>query len=236
MVRPAPTALPTHPATAVAAAVRDAAERAGRAPRSVRLVAVSKTRTIDEVQVAAGAGVTDFGENFLQDALPKVRALEGQGIAWHFIGAVQSNKTRDIARWFQWVHTLERPRIAERLHRHRGDRRPLDVCIQVNVDAEESKAGARPEEIEGLVGVVRGLDRLRLRGLMAIPAPREDPGKMRPSFARMRALFETHRALGGDHWDTLSMGMTADYAVAIEEGSTCVRIGTAIFGPRGRMT
>ena len=232
-MRPAPAALPTHPATAVAAAVRDAAERAGRRPRSVRLVAVSKTRTIDEVQAAAGAGVTDFGENFLQDALPKVRALEGRGIVWHFIGAVQSNKTRDIARWFQWVHTLERPRIAERLHRHRGDRPPLDVCIQVNVDAEESKAGVRPEEIEGLVGVVRGLDRLRLRGLMAIPAPREDPGEMRSSFERMRALFETHGALGGDRWDTLSMGMTADYAVAIEEGSTCVRIGTAIFGPRG---
>ena len=232
MGRAAPAAPPGHPAEAVAASVRRAAVDAGRSPESVRLVAVSKTRSLDEVRTAAGAGTTDFGENFLQDALPKVRALETPGITWHFIGAIQSNKTRDIARHFQWVHTLDRPRIAERLHRHRGDLPPLDVCIQVNVDAEAGKAGVSPDGIGELVEAVHALDHLRLRGLMAIPALRDDPEETRPSFARMRELFEAHAAKGGDHWDTLSMGMTADYAIAIQEGSTCVRIGTAIFGPR----
>ena len=232
MADPAPAARSGHPAVAVAAAVREAALRAGRAARDVRLVAVSKTRSSAEVRAAADAGVTDFGENFLQDALPKVRALDDLDLVWHFVGAVQSNKTRDIARYFQWVHTLERPRIAERLHRHRVGRPPLDVCIQVNVDAESSKAGVDPREIAELVGTVRGLDRLRLRGLMAIPAPHDDPEEMRNSFSRMRELFEAHRPAGGAHWDTLSMGMTADFEVAIAEGATCVRIGTAIFGPR----
>ena len=232
MGRAAPAAPPVHPAETVATAVRRAAVDAGRSPESVRLVAVSKTRSLDEVRAATQAGITHFGENFLQDALPKVRALNTAGITWHFIGAIQSNKTRDIAGHFQWVHTLDRPRIAERLHRHRGDLPPLDVCIQVNVDAEERKAGVSPDGIGELAETVRALDRLRLRGLMAMPALRDDPEETRPSFARMRELFEAHRAMGGDHWDTLSMGMTADYAVAIQEGSTCVRIGTAIFGPR----
>ena len=233
MGRAAPAADPVHPAESVAASVARAARDAGRAPDSVRLVAVSKTRSMEEVRAAAGAGVADFGENFVQDALPKVQTLGSLGITWHFIGAIQSNKTRDIARHFQWVHTIDRPRIAERLHRHRGDLPPLDACIQVNVDAEDGKAGVAPKEIGELAETVRGLDRLRLRGLMAIPAPRDDPEETRRSFARMRELFEAHRAMGGDHWDTLSMGMTADYRIAIEEGSTCVRIGTAIFGPRG---
>ena len=234
MAGPALAARSGHPAVAVAAAVREAALRAGRAARDVRLVAVSKTRSSEEVRAAAQAGITDFGENFLQDALPKVRALDDLDLVWHFVGAIQSNKTRDIARHFQWVHTLERPRIAERLHRHRGDLPPLDVCIQVNVDAEASKAGVEPLEIGDLIRTVRGLHRLRLRGLMAIPAPREDPERMRGSFSRMRELFETHRSGGGDHWDTLSMGMTADFEVAIAAGATCVRVGTAIFGPRRR--
>ena len=232
MAGPALAARSGHPAAVVAAAVKKAALRAGRQADDVRLVAVSKTRSSGEVREAAGAEIADFGENFLQDALPKVRALDDLGLVWHFVGAIQSNKTRDIARYFQWVHTLERPRIAERLHRHRGDLPPLDVCIQVNVDAEASKAGVDPQGIPELVQTVRGLDRLRLRGLMAIPAPRDDPEEMRSSFSRMRELFEIHRSAGGDHWDTLSMGMTADFEVAIAEGATCVRIGTAIFGPR----
>ena len=224
-----------HPAESMAAAsVRRAAVDAGRAPESVLLLAVSKTRSADEVRAAARAGITDFGENFLQDAQPKVGALEELDLTWHFIGAIQSNKTRDIARLFDWVHTLDRPRIAERLHRQRGDLPPLNVCIQVNVDAEERKAGVAPEGIDELAAVVRAFDRLRLRGLMAIPAPRGHPAETRRSFARMRELFEAHRGIGGDHWDTLSMGMTADYPIAIEEGSTCVRVGTAIFGPRDR--
>ncbi len=230
MRRAAPAAPPGHPAEAVAAAVRRAAVDAGRSPEPVRLVAVSKTRSLEEVRAAARAGIRHFGENFLQDALPKVQALSG--VTWHFIGRIQSNKTRDIAGHFQWVHTLDRPRIAERLQRHRGDLPPLDVCIQVNVDAEAGKAGVSPDGVGELVEAVHALDRLRLRGLMAIPALRDDPEETRPSFARMRELFEAHAARGGDHWDTLSMGMTADYAIAIQEGSTCVRIGTAIFGPR----
>lgn len=234
MAGPALAARSGHPAAAVAAAVRKAALRAGRPAEDVRLVAVSKTRSSGEVREAASAGVTDFGENFLQDALPKVRALDDLGLVWHFVGAVQSNKTRDIARHFHWVHTLERPRIAERLHRHRAGLPPLHVCIQVNVDAEASKAGVEPPQIAGLIRTVRGLDRLRMRGLMAIPAPHDDPEEMRDSFSRMRELFEAHRSVGGDHWDTLSMGMTADFEVAIAEGATCVRIGTAIFGKRGQ--
>ncbi len=232
----APHAMAAHPAASVADEVRRAAERAGRSPDEVRLLAVSKTRSAAEVAKVAGAadaGIVHFGENYLQDALPKIHTLEGRGLVWHFIGAVQSNKTRDIARSFDWVHTLARPRIAERLQGHRAGLPALDVCIQVNVDAEPRKAGVAPDEIDELVGTVTACDRLRLRGLMVIPTPRADPRDMRGSFARTRELFEAHRSVGGAHWDTLSMGMSADFAIAIEEGSTCVRIGTAIFGPRG---
>ncbi len=233
---PASPPMVAHPAASVADEVRRAAERAGRSPDGVCLMAVSKTRSaaeVAEVAEAADAGIVDFGENYLQDALPKIRTLEGRGLVWHFIGAIQSNKTRDIARSFHWVHTLARPRIAERLQGHRDGLPPLDVCIQVNVDAEPGKAGVAPGAIGELLRTVTACDRLRLRGLMVIPAPRADPRDMRSSFARTRELFEAHRSVGGAHWDTLSMGMSADFAIAIEEGSTCVRIGTAIFGPRG---
>ncbi len=214
-------------------AIARAALRSGRSPEDVCLLAVSKTRSAEEVAAAADTGVEHFGENYLQEALPKVRALTGRDINWHFIGAVQSNKTRDIARNFQWVHTLDRKRIAKRLNSSRAGMDPLDVCIELNIDAEPQKAGIAPDAVGEFIDAVRDLTHLRLRGLMVIPAPKEDVQAMRDSFSLTRELLDRHRPAGGPHWDTLSMGMSDDFAVAIEEGATCVRIGTAIFGPRG---
>ena len=213
-------------------AIDRAASCAGRSFEDVCLLAVSKTRSTEEVAAVSDVGVRHFGENYLQEALPKLRTLAERDITWHFIGAVQSNKTRDIARNFQWVHTLDRKRIAERLNSGREGMAPLDVCIEVNVDEEPQKAGIAPDAVGELIDAVRGLTHLRLRGLMVIPAPKEDAQSMRDSFALTARLFDRHRAAGGPHWDTLSMGMSDDFAVAIEEGATCVRIGTAIFGPR----
>ncbi len=214
-------------------AIALAASRSGRSSADVCLLAVSKTRSGDEVAAAADAGIRDFGENYVQEALPKVQSLAGREITWHFIGTVQSNKTRDIARNFQWVHTLDRNRIAQRLDSGRAGLAPLDVCIEVNIDDEPQKSGIAPDAVGELIDAVRGLEHLRLRGLMVIPAPREDAQSMRDSFSLTAELFDRHRPLGGPHWDTLSMGMSGDFPVAIEEGATCVRIGTAIFGPRG---
>ena len=213
-------------------AIDRAASRSGRPSDDVCLLAVSKTRSAEEVAAVSDAGVRHFGENYLQEALPKLRTLAGRDITWHFIGAVQSNKTRDIARNFQWVHTLDRKRIAERLNSSREGMAPLDVCIEVNIDDEPQKAGTAPDAVGELVDAVRGLTHLRLRGLMVIPEPKEDVRSMRDSFALTAELFDRHRPAGGPCWDTLSMGMSDDFAVAIEEGATCVRIGTAIFGPR----
>ena len=208
------------------AALNSAIDSASRG-RHVRLLAVSKARNAEEVEAAHGAGLADFGENYLQEALPKMSALAHLPLVWHFIGAIQSNKTRDIASRFQWVHTVDRARIASRLDA--AARAAIDVCIQVNIDAEARKAGVAPEQAGALVAHVRGLPRLRLRGLMAIPNPGVDA---RGSFRRTRALFEALRPQAGPHWDTLSMGMSGDFETAIEEGATIVRIGTAIFGPR----
>ena len=206
--------------------------RAAAGRGGMRLVAVSKTRSAAEVAAVATAGVTDFGENYLQEALPKMQALAGRGLVWHFIGAIQSNKARDIARHFQWVHGVDRLGVAQRLHRARDGLAPLNVCVQVNIDGEGSKAGVAPEALGPLLEGIRELDQLRLRGLMALPAQREQAAATRPSFKRMAALFEAHRAAGGALWDTLSMGMSDDYVEAVAAGATCVRIGTAIFGPR----
>lgn len=200
--------------------------------RDVRLVAVSKTRSAAAIAAVAAAGVEDFGESYLQEALPKIRALVGHGIVWHFVGTIQSNKTRDIARHFDWVHSVDRLEIAHRLRRGRTVATPLNVCVQVNIDADANKAGVAPEALAPLIAGIRGLDGLCLRGLMAVPARRGSPAATRPSFMRMAALFEAHRVAGGAHWDTLSMGMSADYLEAVAVGATCVRIGTAIFGPR----
>lgn len=191
------------------------------------MVAVSKARNAAEIRAAYDGRQRHFGENYLQDAVPKMTALTDLDIVWHFIGAIQSNKTRDIARYFQWVHTVDRAKIANRLNA--ATERPLDVCIQVNVDAEPQKAGVSPGELPDLVARFRELPRLRLRGLMTIP--RAD-GDRRASFRRLKSLFDDLADEAGEHWDSLSMGMSDDFEIAIEEGATLVRIGTAIFGPR----
>lgn len=222
----------THSVALVRMALRRAAGRRGPRHGPVRLVAASKARDAAEIAAACRAGVTDFGENYLQEALPKICALAGRNLTWHFVGAVQSNKTRDIAHHFHWVQTVDRAEVAKRLHRHRAGMPPLNVCIQVNIDAEPAKAGVAPEGIGELAQAVRELGQLRLRGLMAMPARHDAGAASRPSFLRMAALFEAHRPADDASWDTLSMGMSGDYETAVEAGSTCVRIGTAIFGPR----
>ncbi len=211
---------------AVRAAIRTAEETARRPPGSVDLLAVSKARSAAEVRAAHGHGLRHFGENYTQEGIAKVRALADLDITWHFIGAIQSNKTRDLARHFQWIHTVDRTKVATRLNA--ASERDLDVCIQVNIDAEPQKAGVDPDELPALVACVSDLPRLKLRGLMVIP----EPGHSRDSFRRTRQLFDALAPTAGKHWDTLSMGMSNDFADAIAEGATLVRIGTAIFGPR----
>ena len=212
---------------AIDAAISLAEGRTTRPVGHVRLVAVSKARSHAEVRATYQAGQRDFGENYLQEAVRKIQALADLDIVWHFIGAIQSNKTRDIARRFQWIHTVDRARIASRLDAQAE--RPLDICIQVNLDAEPQKAGAAPQDLPPLVTHILSLPRLRLRGLMAIP---HQGGDRRASFRALRALFDRLADDAGEHWDSLSMGMSNDFETAIEEGATLVRIGTAIFGAR----
>jgi len=205
---------------------------AGRPAQSVLLVAVSKSFSPAAVREAASAGQRDFGENYLQEGLGKIRELGALGLTWHYIGPIQSNKTRAIAEHFDWVHTIERAKIAERLSQARGPERPeLQACIQVNVSGEASKSGAAPEELAGLAREVAGIARLKLRGLMAIPEPASDERVQRNRFAQLRELRDrlNHEGLV---MDTLSMGMSADLEAAIAEGATMVRVGTAIFGER----
>ncbi|MDX1442540.1 MAG: YggS family pyridoxal phosphate-dependent enzyme [Gammaproteobacteria bacterium] len=204
----------------------------GREPTGISLLAVSKTKPAELVLAALDAGQSSFGENYLQDALPKIESLDGNGIEWHFIGAIQSNKTRDIAAHFDWVQTVDRAKIIRRLDEQRGDELPpLNVLLQVNVDDESQKAGASPEEIDPLADAVAESPRLRLRGLMAIPQHSDDFETQRTSFRRLRDCFESLRERHPEI-DTLSMGMSGDMRAAIAEGSTMLRIGTAIFGPR----
>ena len=203
-----------------------------RPPGSVKVIAVSKTKPPEAVRAAAEAGQRDFGENHLQDSLSKLDALADLDLVWHFIGPVQSNKTRIIAERFDWVHSIDRAKIARRLSEQRpDDRPPLEVCIQVNVSGETSKSGAAPGEVEELVRLVGDLPRLRLRGLMTLPRPSDDLAEQRRPFRELRTALEalnTH----GFHLDTLSMGMTNDMEAAIAEGATLIRIGTAIFDAR----
>ena len=221
---------------AVRAAIAQAALEARRAPDAVTLLAVSKTFGADAVLAAARAGQTAFGENYLQEALDKIAAVKlalPQGaLAWHFIGPIQSNKTRPIAEHFDWVHTVEREKIAARLSEQRPAGLPdLNICLQVNISGEASKSGVAPADLPALAHAVAQLPRLRLRGLRAIPEPETDITLQRAAFAQLRALYEQLNA-DGLALDTLSMGMSADLRAAVLEGATIVRVGSAIFGSR----
>ncbi|MGE4406468.1 YggS family pyridoxal phosphate-dependent enzyme [Pseudomonas sp.] len=213
----------------VAARIREAAQAVARDPADVGLLAVSKTQPAAAIREAFAAGLGDFGENYLQEALDKQAELADLALTWHFIGPIQSNKTKPIAEHFAWVHSVDRLKIAQRLSDQRpAGLPPLNVCLQVNVSGEASKSGCAPEELQPLAQAVAGLPRLHLRGLMCIPAPSADPAEQHAAFARLRALRD---ALGLG-LDTLSMGMSQDLEAAIAEGATWVRIGTALFGAR----
>jgi hypothetical protein len=221
---------------AVKERIATAAHAAARSPQEVALLAVSKTFGPDAVLEAAEAGQCAFGENYLQEALDKMAAVRAARPAllleWHFIGPIQSNKTRPIAEHFDWVHSVDREKIAQRLSEQRpAHLPPLNICLQVNISGEASKSGIAPEELPELARRVAALPRLKLRGLMAIPEPEEDPERQRAPFRRLHLLKEELRGQGLV-LDTLSMGMSADLVAAIAEGATIVRIGTAIFGQR----
>ena len=207
-----------------------AAHAAGRP--EVRLLAVSKTQPAEAVAALAAQGQRAFGENYVQEAADKIAALAPLGLEWHLIGHLQSNKADTAARLFDWVQTVDRPKLVDALARHRpAELPPLNVLVQVNIDDEGSKSGCAPEDIDALADAVAAQARLRLRGLMAIPAPFPDEAPRRAAFRRMRALFD---ALAARHpgIDTLSMGMSGDFELAIAEGATMVRVGTALFGAR----
>ncbi|MEQ9563368.1 MAG: YggS family pyridoxal phosphate-dependent enzyme [Woeseiaceae bacterium] len=209
-----------------------AAIAAGRPASDVRLLAASKRQPVSAVLEAAQAGQRDFGENIVQEGIEKMTAASRDDLVWHFIGHLQSNKTRAVAEHFSWVHTVDRLKIAERLSEQRpGQLPPLSVCIQVNIDNEESKGGTSAEELPELAAAVAGLPNIRLRGLMCLPAIRRDFESQREPFARLRRLKDSLNDTGLD-LDTLSMGMSADFAAAIHEGATMVRIGSALFGER----
>ncbi len=217
---------------AVNARIGAACAAAGRNVASVRLLAVSKTWPAQAVAEAATAGQAAFGENYIQEALAKIDALAGRDLEWHFVGPIQSNKTRSIAEHFAWVHGVDRLKIAERLSAQRpSSLAALQVCVEVNVSGEESKSGVVPAQAEELCRALAALPRLRLRGLMAIPEPTADATLARERFAELRRLRE-RLVLGGLDLDTLSMGMSDDLEAAIMEGATIVRVGTAIFGRR----
>ena len=212
--------------------IATAAAEAGRDPAGIRLIAASKTFDAAAVRDAHAAGQVDFGENYVQETLDKMGELGDLPLVWHFIGPIQSNKTRAIAEHFDWVHSVDRLKIAERLSAQRpASLSVLDVCLEVNISGEASKGGVSAEDLPALAQAVSRLPRLRLRGLMAIPAPSTDPLVQRAAFAAVRRLYE---ALQGSGYalDTLSMGMSGDLEAAIAEGATMVRVGTALFGER----
>ena len=209
-----------------------AAVDAGRPVGAVRLLAVSKKKPLSAILEAARSGQRHFGENFVQEGVAKILEAGRDDLVWHFIGHLQANKTRDVATHFHWVHTVDRAKIARRLSAQRPDELPaLNVCIEVNIDEEASKSGVSPPEVTALAREIAGLPRLKLRGLMCLPAIRDDYEEQRKPFRALRELLEDLRKDGFDV-DTLSMGMSADYAAAIREGATIVRIGTALFGAR----
>jgi pyridoxal phosphate enzyme (YggS family) len=209
-----------------------ASRDAGRDDAAVKLVAVTKKQPVSAILAAAEAGQRDFGENFVQEGLEKIAVVERDDLIWHFIGHLQTNKTRAVAENFDWVHTVDRIKVAKRLSNQRpAGLGELQVCLQVNVDDEASKTGISVERVRDLAQAVAELPRLRLRGLMCLPANRTGFDNQREPFARLRQLLE-QICSDGIAADTLSMGMTGDYRAAIHEGSTIVRIGSAIFGAR----
>jgi pyridoxal phosphate enzyme (YggS family) len=211
-----------------------AAAAAGRSAQSVTLLAVGKAQPVELLAAAADCGVADFGESYLQEALAKIAALRTRPLTWHFIGHIQSNKTRPIAESFSWVHALDRSRVAERLAAQRPrEAPPLNVCLEVNIAGEPSKGGVRPAELPDLAAAVARLPRLALRGLMCIPPEETEPARQRAWFARLRGLRDDLSAAGYS-LDTLSMGMSGDFEAAIQEGATIVRLGTVLFGARPR--
>ena len=223
---------------AVSVRIEAAAHRYGRPPGAVTLLAVSKTWPASAVREAFAAGQRLFGENYVQEGADKAAELADlveQGLQWHFIGPLQSNKTRRVAEVFDWVHAIDRIKIAERLAEQRpANRPPLQVCLQVNVSGESSKSGVAPHEVAALAQAVAQLPGLALRGLMAIPAPSDDFAQQRLAFSRLRQCFEQLNA-DGLQLDTLSMGMSSDLEAAVAEGATLVRVGSAIFGERTKL-
>lgn len=223
----------THALDTVHQRIADAESAAGRAPHSVQLVAVSKTFPADAIRDAYAAGCRDFGENYVQELTSKAAELHDlPGLIWHFIGPLQSNKTRPVAETAHWVHSVERLKIAQRLSEQRpAHLPPLNICLQVNVSGEDSKSGCTPEALPGLARAARELPHLVLRGLMCIPDPQATPDSLRNQFALLRQLRDQLNKEGMP-LDVLSMGMSADIELAIAEGATHVRVGSAIFGQR----
>ena len=215
--------------------IREAAEQAGRDPAGVQLLAVSKKKPASDIREAAECGQLAFGENYVQEALEKMQALADlPDLEWHYIGPIQSNKTRVIAEHFDWVHGVDRLKVAQRLSEQRPEElEPLDLCLQVNIDNAPTKSGVSPDETLELARAVAALPRCRLRGLMAIPDPSNDPEVQRQRFRELASLLaELRRGVDNGELDTLSMGMSGDLEAAIAEGATIVRLGTALFGPR----
>lgn len=223
----------TNKINAILLKVREYESKYDRESHSVSLLAVSKKHSIRSIQEAAENGILNFGENYLQEATDKITALSMHNLTWHYIGPVQSNKTRKIAQNFDWVQSIDRKKIASRLNEHRANLLlpPLNICIQVNLSNEESKSGISLQETEELCLFANGLSNLRLRGLMSIPAPELDFDTQRGSFVKLADKFvELQQKFPS--MDTLSIGMSSDFEAAIAEGSTMIRLGTALFGPR----
>jgi pyridoxal phosphate enzyme (YggS family) len=226
-----PQNLPEH-VLAVRNRIELATRAADRNVDSVTLLAASKAQPANSIRALAQAGIRDFGESYVQEALEKMQALHELPLTWHFIGRLQANKTRPVASSFDWVHAVDRLKIAERLAEQRPFHAPpLNICLQVNAGGETSKGGVTDEELPALAAAVAALPRLKLRGLMCIPPDEDDPARQRAWFAGVRHQFEALNAAGAG-LDTLSMGMSADLEAAIFEGATLIRIGTALFGPR----
>lgn len=213
--------------------IESACASAGRLSPEVKLLVVSKRHPAEKIEIFNQLGVQSFGENQLQEAISKQQALEHLDVEWHFIGAIQSNKTRAVAEHFQWVQSVDRERILRRLDSQRPPQAgPLNICLQVNIDNEPQKGGVSAEEIPDLAAIASTMTNVKLRGLMAIPKYSKEVSEQRDSFRRVRELFEQLKTAGYDI-DTLSMGMSTDLEAAISEGSTMVRVGTDLFGARG---